>query len=48
MNRGFHTVNTSAQWGQQQMLMDPFSWNAIPTFGNDPQHIVLPSPSQLM
>jgi hypothetical protein len=47
MNKGFHTVNPNAQWGQQQMMMDPFSWNKIPTFGNDPNGIVLPSASQL-
>ncbi len=29
------------------MQVDPFCWNQIPSFGNDPQHIVLPSPSQL-
>ena len=47
MNRGFHTINPTAQWGQQQIQMDPFSWTQIPTFGNDPNNIVLPSPSQL-
>jgi hypothetical protein len=40
-------VNPNAQWGQQQLQMDPFGWNQIPTYGNDPQHIVLPSPTQL-
>jgi hypothetical protein len=30
------------------MMMDPFSWNKIPTFGNDPNGIVLPSASQLI
>jgi hypothetical protein len=27
--------------------MDPFGWSSIPSYGNDPQYIVLPSPSQL-
>jgi len=40
-------VNTSSQWGQQQLQVDPFCWNQIPSFGTDPQGIVLPSPSQL-
>lgn len=34
-------------YGQQQMLVDPFCWNQIPSYNTDPQYIVLPSPCQL-
>jgi len=46
----WHMLNPQAQNYQQQMFMDPFSWNSIPSYGNmqtPVNHIVLPSPTQL-
>jgi len=43
-------LNPQAQNYQQQLFMDPFSWNTIPSYGNrqtQVNQIVLPSPSQL-
>jgi hypothetical protein len=32
----FHSYNPNSQYGQQQMLVDPFGWSQVPSYGNSP------------